>query len=186
MAFGIYIHYPYCLQQCSYCDFATALHKNLDHDNDYIRCLIKEIELRAGNLAPASITSIYFGGGTPSLMQTKHILDVFKALEKQGFKKSADCEVTIEINPDTISGPKLDELLKAGINRFSVGVQTFNDEHLRLVGRKHSSSDTLKTLDLLSSKRVNFSVDLLFALPNQKITDVSSDLEKLLSFKASS
>lgn len=185
MAFGIYIHYPYCLQQCSYCDFATALHKSLDRDNAYVNSLIKEIQLRAGKWAPNTITSIYFGGGTPSLMQTKHILDVFVALEKQGFKKSADCEVTIEINPDTISGPKLDELVSAGINRFSVGAQTFNDKLLNLVGRKHSGSDTLKTLELLSGKNLNFSVDLLFALPEQTMADVKDDLATLLSFKPS-
>ncbi len=183
MAFGIYVHYPYCIQQCSYCDFATALHKDTEQDSRYLKSLVKEIQQRGRGLSPKTLSSIYLGGGTPSLMQPEQIVTLFKELEQAGFSRAANCEVSIEINPDTVTAEKLKELIRIGINRFSVGVQTFNDDLLRYVGRKHSSLDTHKTLDLLASHTANFSVDLLFGLPYQNMADMKSDLKTLLSYQ---
>ena len=171
MAFGVYVHIPYCLQRCSYCDFATFEWNQIIPPEKYIELVKKEIRDRSPLVHKATsqkkVDTVYFGGGTPSLIDAEHIVAVLDELAKQGFEISSDAEVTIEINPATIDPEKLKTYLAAGVNRFSVGAQTFNDQLLKAAGRKHSAQDTIQTLDLLHRHQVDFSFDLLFALPNE-------------------
>lgn len=191
MSFGIYVHIPYCLQRCTYCDFATYVyspeHKEIMPPEDYLRLLKTEIE--SGGVADRSRTlsrtvdTVYFGGGTPSLLKPEQIHQILQWLRDVGFKFSEDCEVTIEINPATVNGQQMEELLRIGVNRFSLGLQTMKDEHLQFVKRKHSSDDTRETLKLIKSYGVNYSVDLLFALPYQTISELDRDLDQILELR---
>ncbi len=183
MAFGIYIHIPYCLQICPYCDFSKYEWGKIMPPEQYVQLLEREIESRSPAVGPREVDTIYFGGGTPSLFKPPLILAILTALAKNGFKKTRDCEVTLEINPATVSGLELGSYLDAGVNRFSVGAQTFNDRLLKLAGRKHNAADTIQTLTLLKKEKVNYSFDILFALPTQRLTDLVDDLKRALDFE---
>ncbi len=182
MAFGLYIHIPYCLQKCHYCDFTTF---NLDHKismHEYTQLLLTELRERAANISEKNLTSVYFGGGTPSLLPAEDILAIRREIANVGFQLSRDTEITIEINPGTINDEKLDLYLAAGVNRFSVGVQTFNDAYLKRCGREHSADDSRKTLLFLKKHNLNYSFDLLFGLPEQGLAELQRDLDELLSY----
>ncbi|MEE6248800.1 MAG: radical SAM family heme chaperone HemW [Bdellovibrionota bacterium] len=181
MAIGLYVHIPFCIQQCPYCDFSTEINQQENHHN-YIELLKKEIALKSNWAADKNVRSLYFGGGTPSLVQPKYILSLIKEFEKYGFYFLEDVEITLEINPGTISEESLGEYLQMGVNRFSVGAQSFNDNILNKIGRKHSAQDTIKTLDLLNKHKLNYSFDLLFSLPGQSMKDLALDLATLNSF----
>ncbi len=184
MSFGIYVHIPYCLQRCTYCDFATYIYtperKDIMPPEDYLRLLKTEIETRSGSVRSRTLDTVYFGGGTPSLLKPEQIDEIMNWIREAGFKFAPDCEITIEMNPATLSGTQMESLLNFGINRFSVGLQTLADRHLDFVKRKHSSQDTLDTVKLIKSLGVNFSLDLLFALPHQTLSELDRDLDYLL------
>jgi oxygen-independent coproporphyrinogen-3 oxidase len=147
----------------------------------YTRLLLEEIETRHADLQKKTVTSIYFGGGTPSLLPPADILAVLTAIHNAGFPFSPDIEITLEINPGTIDPKRLDVYRGARVNRFSVGVQTFNDDLLRRCGREHSAQDTRQTLELLQREKVNFSVDLLFGLPGQDMDILGEDLRQFVA-----
>lgn len=149
----------------------------------YAELLMMELRQRRKDIPAKKVSSIYFGGGTPSLLPTKDILALVAELDNLGFEKLSDLEITIEINPGTIDQERLDLYLQAGINRFSVGVQTFRDDFLKAAGREHSSEDSRATLSLLQRNQVNYTMDLLFGLPMQSIADVQADLKALELFQ---
>ncbi len=186
---GIYIHIPYCLQRCTYCDFATYVYKEILPPDKYIELVKTEIKLRAGIFNPTqkqiSLSTIYFGGGTPSLIPAELIVELISELAKYGFVTGPDTEITIEINPATVDEKKLEVYLSNGVNRFSVGAQTFSDKHLKAVHREHNASQTVQTLSLLKKHNLNFSFDLLFALPHQTLDELKFDVEKSVELGAS-
>ncbi|MEQ1665066.1 MAG: radical SAM family heme chaperone HemW [Bdellovibrionales bacterium] len=182
MSLGLYFHIPYCLQKCHYCDFVTF---SLDHEiqmNRYTELLITELRARAKYFLPAQVQSIYFGGGTPSLLPASHILNLRDEINRLGFEVLPDAEITIEINPGTIDNEKLDLYLAAGINRFSVGVQTFNAAFLKHSGREHSAQDSRDALQFLKDHNLNYSFDLLFGLPDQTLNTLELDLKELIGY----
>ena len=181
--FGLYIHIPYCLQRCSYCDFATYVYDQILPPEDYVSYLKKEISIKTPLAGQQALTSIYFGGGTPSLLEPHLIVSILDHIAKCGFKTLPSTEITLEINPATLDTQKIMTLAAAGINRFSVGAQTFDETLLRAAGRKHSAQDTFDTLELLQKLGVNYSFDLLFALPNQSREMLSHDLKIISQFK---
>jgi oxygen-independent coproporphyrinogen-3 oxidase len=184
---GIYVHIPYCLQICTYCDFVKFESKDLPPPRDYISLLALELSSRREAFAPVAteVHSIYFGGGTPSLFSPQEILSVLDEIEKNGFNfrdRLGKIEITLEINPGTIDLQSLERYLEMGISRFSVGAQTFDESLLAKTGRKHSVQETVETLELLARKGVNYSFDLLFGLPGQTLEGVQSDVRKALTF----
>ncbi len=181
---GLYIHIPYCLQRCSYCDFSTVLKDHPITPDIYVSLLKKEIQLKLPHFKTSSLTSIYFGGGTPSLLQAHQISDILSYI-KSHIQLNKDCEITIEINPGTYKKRDYKALMKSGINRFSVGVQTFDDKKLKYVKRKHTSSDSQITLGLLQQLDVHFTCDILFGLPHQTLQHVFSDIQHILSYNPS-
>lgn len=180
---GIYVHIPYCLQQCPYCDFATVLANHPIGPSEYINLLIEEIQNRHASVPFRKISTIYFGGGTPSLINSRDLNAVIQSLKSCGFDMTALLEVTLEINPGTITEQSLEELLSIGFNRFSVGAQTFQEERLKELGREHSVSQTKATLALLHKHNLNFSIDLLFAHANQTEDGLKQDLDVALSYE---
>ena len=182
MAFGIYIHIPYCEHRCSYCDFTTFAASKLMPISDYVDLLIKEIEQRSEGVKTKKLDTIYFGGGTPSLLEPRHILTLFTALAKHGFMFDEKTEITLEMNPSSAEKNKIDSFIDLGINRFSVGAQSFNKKHLNTCERIHTRDETIKTLEYLSQINFNYSLDILYGLPYQTLSEVLSDLEIATSF----
>lgn len=182
-SFGIYVHVPYCIQRCSYCDFATYEQSKIMPPAEYFQLLYREIQAYSALAPVKGLDTIYFGGGTPSLVDPKLIISVMNEFSKQGFVRKEDCEVTIEINPATISEEKMTQYLEAGVNRFSVGAQTFDDDLLRKVNREHNAQATRDTLELLKKFNTNFTFDILFALPGQTMEGVNRDIDITLSYE---
>lgn len=177
MSFGVYFHIPYCLQRCTYCDFATYEKSQILPPAEYVQLVQEEMRQKQNYFSARPLDTIYFGGGTPSLLEPELILSLIQALEKLGFSRGPETEVTLEINPATLTEQKLEFYLAGGFNRFSVGAQTFEDRLLKMVRREHSAQQTLETLSLLRKYNVNFNFDLLFALPSQTLSGLQRDLD---------
>ncbi|QQK07647.1 radical SAM family heme chaperone HemW [Miniphocaeibacter halophilus] len=176
---GIYIHIPFCKEKCYYCDFITMPYQEKRID-EYFSLLGKEIDMykeKFKNLKDYEIDSIYFGGGTPSFVNSKYIINLISLLKKTFFIKD-NIEFTIETNPDTLDKLKLEDYLNSGINRISLGVQTFNDSILKTLGRNHNSKTILNDIKIIrESGFENLSLDLIMGLPKQKLRDIKNDLK---------
>lgn len=162
---SIYIHVPFCDHKCIYCDFYSIITK--DKIIEYFEALKKEINFFSDKYSQRKIISIYFGGGTPSLLDAYYIHEIVTFI-KNKFYVLPNAEITIEANPGTINKHKLQELISAGINRLSIGVQSFNDDELKFLTRIHDSKAAIKTvLDSYEIGFENINIDLIFNLPNQ-------------------
>jgi len=175
---GIYIHIPFCLKKCPYCNFFSTT--DLSLKESYIKALFHEIDHYNGCLL--SFDTIYFGGGTPSLLSVVEISSILKKLFKH-FKIQKDTEITMEINPGTTAAKNLQGYIASGINRINIGVQSFQDKYLGFLGRIHSARDACKAL--ISARNAGFSnigMDLIYGLTGQSLKDWKNDLQKALSF----
>ena len=170
---GIYIHIPFCRQKCTYCDF-TSFPNKLNFAEAYMACLYKEIELRGKELEKETFDTVYFGGGTPSVIDPNYIYGAMKQIKKC-FHLTKDPEVTIEMNPGTVSENKIAIYKRAGIDRFSVGLQTAIDAQLENLGRIHNVRDFLYCAKLLKGE--NFSADVMLGLKGQTQEDVRKTIE---------
>ena len=178
---GIYIHIPFCVKKCYYCDFVSYPDK-LDYQKEYIEKIKQEIREEQEVFKDADITTIYIGGGTPSIIDSKYIIEILEYLYKFIGKK--DREITIEINPGTINKTKLQDYKKAGINRISIGLQSSNDKILKTIGRIHNFEDFLKAYNLVVEEGVeNINVDLMIGLPEQTIEDIKQSINEVLNLK---
>lgn len=180
---GIYVHIPFCAKKCFYCDFISFANKK-EMIKDYIEALKKEIEYIGEGLVSAKnseITTIYIGGGTPSFIDSKYIVNIIDTI-KSKFQVSKDVEITIEINPGTVTKEKLEDYIKCGINRVSIGLQSTDNKLLSEIGRIHTYEQFLNTYEIVRSvgfKNVN--VDLMLALPNQTIEILEDSLKKVIA-----
>lgn len=176
---GIYIHIPFCKQACFYCDFhfSTSLKKK----EDMISALIKEIEIRKIELGNTIIETIYFGGGTPSVLSTKEIETLIAAVYKN-FAVVENPEITLEANPDDLSEEKIMELSKSPINRLSIGIQSFFEKDLKLMNRAHNSDEAKKCLSLATQYFDNISVDLIYGIPDCTNQEWQENIQTALSF----
>ena len=170
---GIYIHVPFCRHKCSYCDFVSFPDK-IDYAEAYMACLYKELKMRGEELKNYTFDTVYFGGGTPSYIPPKLILGAMNQIRKC-FTLAKDAEITLELNPGTIGENKVQTYLQAGINRFSIGLQTAIDEQLADLGRIHNARDYVYATKLLKGQ--NFSTDVMLGLKNQTQEDVKKTIE---------
>jgi oxygen-independent coproporphyrinogen-3 oxidase len=180
---GIYIHIPFCKSRCSYCDFATDVFRSNDSVARYVRALKSEIETFSLDGAAPTVETLYFGGGTPSLLSPAQLEQIFNSLQKK-FNFTEELEFTVEMNPATVSREKLLAFKSIGVNRASFGVQTFDDTALKLLARGHDSNDALDTFKLLRECGFqNVSFDLIAGLPGQTVADWETNLNKALSLE---
>lgn len=181
---ALYFHFPFCKSKCSYCDFYSLTAKS-DSKEEYIKALTAELELsgkKYSNLYPVPST-IYFGGGTPSLFTPADFSLIIEKV-KSCFGLKLDSEITIEINPGDIdSRERLLEYKKAGINRISLGVQSLNDDELKLLGRRHDSNKAREVIEYLKDIEINFSIDIISSLPGQSSLDYLASLKELVRYK---
>ena len=161
---GLYLHIPFCKQACHYCDFHFSTSMALK--SRLVEAITQELALRADYLGPqATLETIYFGGGTPSLLTQPELDQIFEAIHRH-FRVSADAEVTLEANPDDLTANKMRELAASPINRLSIGLQSFHEPHLRLMNRAHSAPESTAAVRLAQDAGFeNISVDLIYGVP---------------------
>ena len=168
---AIYIHIPFCVRKCDYCDF-LSFQSNSEERKKYVDFLIKEIRL----YPKYKYDTVYFGGGTPSLLETEDIKRILAELDI-----CENAEVTLEANPKTVDLKKFKELREAGINRISMGIQSFNEKFLKKLGRLHNSQEGIQAYyDAREAGFENISLDLMFSLPAQSLEEVKEDLHKMI------
>ena len=178
MNLGLYLHIPYCLHKCGYCDF-NSHPENRKESIHYIDALLKE--LRSYAKKEYTVTSVFMGGGTPTILLPSQLKQILNTVQ-QGFNLTSDCEITIEANPATIKLQSLQEIHKAGYNRISIGVQSFDQKELQLLERVHGEKEIHSTVHRARSANFeNLSMDLIFALPGQTIEKWQSNLKQAIA-----
>lgn len=183
MPLSLYIHIPFCEVKCGYCDFFSVPrgYGDFDLQKEYVQELLREIDKRASDFKGRSVRSLFFGGGTPSLLAPDLLEKIFKKLS-QYFSLNPEVEVTLESNPKTVSYEKLKIFRSLGVNRISLGVQSFQDRFLQVMGRIHNGAEALRTIeDIHRAGFENYSFDLIYALPGQSFKDWQEDLERAIS-----
>ena len=179
---GVYIHIPFCASKCSYCDFYSLAGQESKMEK-YQRALIKHIEEAAPQMEPYYIDSLYFGGGTPSFYGAKYICEIFNTLKRTA-KVLKSAEVTVEMNPDSVTPEGLRMLKNEGVNRISLGVQSANDDILRLIGRRHSFKQAEQAVRLAKAEGFdNINIDLIYGLPSQTKNDWADTLSKCIALR---
>ncbi len=176
---GAYLHIPFCKSRCSYCDFATDVYRDSDAVERYVAALCSEIRNSKFEV-PDLIDTIYFGGGTPSLLEPKHVETILDSVFSV-FSVAEHSEITMEMNPATVTPAKLNEFKKLGVNRASFGVQTFNERDLKLLARGHDANDARQTYRMLREAGfANISFDLIAGLPGQTMDDWEANLDQAI------
>jgi len=179
---GVYIHIPFCIKKCLYCDFISYSYNKLDVEN-YIEYLLKEIEYRKNQFKDYMVDTIYFGGGTPSLLSVQEMNKIINHLFLF-YKVSENVEITVECNPNTLNLEKLVGYKKCLVNRISMGVQSFDNLKLKELGRQHNVEDVRNSLKWVNKSGFdNISIDMMFGLPNQNINDVNKELDYISSIE---
>lgn len=180
---GIYIHIPFCKKACHYCDFHFST--NYSQKEVLIKSIVKEAEVQKAYLNNETVKTIYIGGGTPSVLTKNELNQIFDAIYKY-YSVESSAEITLEANPDDITQEKLLEFKKLGINRLSLGLQTFHQPFLEWMNRAHTSVESEQALKLcLENGFENLTVDLIYSIPSENHDILKSDLDKLLSFDIS-
>ncbi|QSE98333.1 radical SAM family heme chaperone HemW [Fulvivirga lutea] len=176
---GIYVHIPFCKQACHYCDFHFST--NQDQQTKMVSSIVKEIELQKGYLNEP-VKTIYFGGGTPSMLNENELNAILSVIHST-FDTSSCEEITLEANPDDLSMSQLAMLHQVGVNRLSIGMQSFDDNVLKFLNRAHSSKESVQVLaDLTKSGFKNVSVDLIYGIPDRSHKLWLEDIKKLVDF----
>ena len=162
---GLYVHVPFCSKRCLYCDFFS--NTEMRYKEPYVAALIREMALRAPYLAGEPIETIYFGGGTPSQLAASDFRQIFEAIQ-QHFTLTSSMEITLEANPDDLSSAYIRSLRTLPFNRLSMGIQSFHEDDLRLLNRRHTAAQAKEAVDRCQQAGLtNLSIDLIYGLPGQ-------------------
>lgn len=179
---GLYIHIPFCASKCSYCDFYSFAANDSQID-EYIKALIKEIKNWSEKCTQYVVDTVYFGGGTPSLIGGERLAQIIKTIY-DSFNVKSDAEITVECNPDSINEDLLLNLKKVNVNRLSIGVQAMQDDMLKALSRRHTAFEAKQAVNLAKKYGFNnISLDLMYALPNQSIDMVLDSLNQMLELE---
>ena len=178
--FGIYIHWPFCRSKCPYCDFFSQVKKDIPQEK-IIEDYIKELDFYHDLTSTEQVSSIFFGGGTPSLIKPQLIAHLIEEIEKKWSLKE-DIEISLEANPNTDSQTLFSDLKSAGINRLSLGVQALNDKDLKFLGRTHNAAQAQTAIEKVLKTFDNHSMDLIYARPEQKLEAWQQELSQAVGF----
>lgn len=177
---SIYIHIPFCVQKCVYCDFLSAPANN-ETKEKYVQALKREIKEESRSYKEYKVKTVFFGGGTPSILKGEQLTDILDTV-KESFDLLEEAEITIEMNPKTATMEKMRQLAEGGINRLSIGLQSANDNELKLLGRVHDYRDFLETYNMARECGIkNINVDLMSAIPGQTLEGFMDTLKKVIS-----
>jgi oxygen-independent coproporphyrinogen-3 oxidase len=177
---ALYIHWPFCKKKCPYCDFNSHVREGVDQQA-WREALLREMGYRHARAADKTLTSIFFGGGTPSLMPPETVAALIEQADRL-WGLTSDCEITLEANPTSVEAANFATLKSAGINRVSLGVQSLNAESLKFLGREHSANEALAAVALAAKTFERYSFDLIYALPNQTLMQWEAALKEALSY----
>jgi oxygen-independent coproporphyrinogen-3 oxidase len=177
---ALYVHIPWCVQKCPYCDFNSHEARGEIPEADYISALIADLESSLPLIWGRTVSSIFFGGGTPSLLSGAGLDRLLTAIRTL-LPLLPDAEVTLEANPGTVESAKFAAFRAAGINRLSLGIQSFNPAHLKALGRIHDGEDARRAIEIATAHFDNFNLDLMYGLPGQTLEEALSDVETALA-----
>ena len=177
---GLYIHIPFCKSRCIYCDFySTTFGEQMQ--KQFVGALANEARIRQGYLPVKELDSVYLGGGTPSVLSETCMQGVFDIIHSH-FSIKSDAEVTVEVNPNDVTPKLIESLVNNGVNRISMGIQSFDDKMLKVLRRRHTAAEALKAVDTIVEGGIsNISIDLIYGLPHQTLDDWSKELDQALS-----
>jgi oxygen-independent coproporphyrinogen-3 oxidase len=181
---SLYIHYPWCVRKCPYCDFNSHEVRQQQHESHYLDALCADLEFSLPLIWGRRVHSIFIGGGTPSLLSPAG-LDRLLSDVRARVPLDADAEITLEANPGTVESDKFSSFRASGINRLSIGIQSFNDQHLQVLGRIHNGVEAQRAIETARCHFDNFNLDLMYALPSQTLEQCATDLETAISFDPS-
>ena len=178
---ALYVHIPWCVQKCPYCDFNSHQARGEIPEADYVNALIADLESSLPLVWGRKVSSIFFGGGTPSLLSGRSI-DTLLTTMRTLLPLSPDAEITLEANPGTVESAKFAAFRDAGINRLSLGIQSFNAEHLKALGRIHDDRQARRAIEIAARHFDNFNLDLMYGLPGQTLEQALDDIDAALTF----
>ncbi|HLH12931.1 MAG TPA: radical SAM family heme chaperone HemW [Methylovirgula sp.] len=178
--FAVYVHWPFCLSKCPYCDFNSHVRSEPIDEKRFVNAIVTELAHRASLTKGRVLRSVYFGGGTPSLMKASSVSAILEACTKL-WRHAPDVEVTLEANPSSVEAGRFRDYRKAGVNRVSIGVQSFNDADLKMLGRLHTVAEANAALDVAASVFDRFSFDLIYARPQQSVKSWRAELKTALN-----
>lgn len=179
-AFGVYIHWPFCLSKCPYCDFNSHVRHGGIDESRYVKAFLREIETTAARVPGRTVSTIFFGGGTPSLMNPTTVSAILDGIAKH-WSVAPDVEVTLEANPTSVEAERFRGFRTAGVNRVSLGVQALDDRSLKELGRLHTAEEALKAVGIARSVFDRYSFDLIYARPGQSTQDWSKELNRAIA-----
>jgi putative oxygen-independent coproporphyrinogen III oxidase len=180
VGFGVYVHWPFCLSKCPYCDFNSHVrHAQVDQAR-FVRAFSAEIAATAGRVPGRTVSTIFFGGGTPSLMEPGTVADILDGIARH-WTISPDVEVTLEANPTSVEATRFAGFRRAGVNRVSLGVQALDDAALGALGRLHSAREAVAAVDIARRTFARYSFDLIYARPGQTPNDWRAELERAIA-----
>jgi oxygen-independent coproporphyrinogen-3 oxidase len=178
---SLYVHIPWCVRKCPYCDFNSHEVRGEAPEQDYVRALIADLELALPQVWGRRVYSIFFGGGTPSLFSARAIDELLAAFRAR-LNVAADAEITLEANPGTFESAKFRDYRACGVNRLSIGIQSFNPAHLHALGRIHDGEEARRAIGIAQAHFDNINLDLMYALPQQTLRQAQEDIDAALSF----
>ncbi len=187
---SLYIHIPWCVRKCPYCDFNSheakpvlSMSKGGDFpESEYVAALVRDLELALPLIWGRKVYTVFFGGGTPSLLSGESVAEILRQVRLL-LPLNLDAEITLEANPGTVEANKFAAFRDAGVNRLSLGIQSFNDVHLRALGRIHSADEARRAIEIAQQYFDNINLDLMYALPNQSLDEALLDVQTALQFK---
>ena len=179
---GVYIHWPFCKSRCPYCDFNAHVRNNIDQEQ-WVCAYLRSLEFYAKKMPDKHVISIFFGGGTPSLMEAVTVAAIIDKVQSL-WSVANDIEITLEANPTSVENDKLKAFKDAGINRLSLGVQALNNNDLKFLGREHDAGEALRAIDLAQKYFDKSSFDLIYARPNQRLSDWEAELRRAIELSS--
>ena len=183
---SLYIHIPWCVKKCPYCDFnsheaRTGGGVSPELEQQYVAALVRDLEMALPQIWGRKVYTVFFGGGTPSLLSGAAIAEILRNV-RMLLPLDLNAEITLEANPGTVEASKFAAFRDAGVNRLSMGIQSFNDAHLQALGRIHSADEARRAIEIAQAHFDNFNLDLMYALPNQTLEQALQDVRSALSF----
>ena len=180
---ALYVHVPWCVRKCPYCDFNSHELREPVPEDEYVDALVADLESTLPSVWGRRVHAIFFGGGTPSLLSARSIDRLLAAIRAR-LQLAADAEITLEANPGTFEAEKFRDFRAAGVNRLSIGIQSFNGEHLAALGRIHDEHEARRAIEIAHAHFENFNLDVMYALPEQTLEQAAADVDMALGARA--
>lgn len=178
---SLYIHLPWCVRKCPYCDFNSHEARGVFPEKEYVAALTRDLEMALPLIWGRKVYTVFFGGGTPSLLSGEAITEILRQV-RMLLPLDFNAEITLEANPGTVEASKFALFRDAGVNRLSLGIQSFNDEHLQALGRIHSAAEAKRAIEIAQQHFNNINLDLMYALPQQTLGEALQDVQTALQF----